>query len=58
MRYCLFFTQPSLFIFDDKNHNAQIINFDGTIYDNYEPGLRNKVIKDVAKNGLKRKFKK
>ena len=51
MRYCLFFTQPSLFIFDDKNHNAQIINFDGTIYDNYEPGLRNKVIKDVAKEG-------
>ena len=48
----------SKFIFDDKNHNAQIINFDGTIYDNYEPGLRNKVIKDVAKNGLKRKFKK
>ena len=48
----------SKFIFDNKNHNAQIINFDGTIYDNYEPGLRNKVIKDVAKNGLKRKFKK
>jgi NAD(P)-dependent dehydrogenase (short-subunit alcohol dehydrogenase family) len=48
----------SKFIFDDKNHNAQIINFDGTIYDNYEPGLRNKVIKDIAKNGLKRKFKK
>lgn len=48
----------SKFIFDEKNHNAQIINFDGTIYDNYEPGLRNKVIKDVAKNGLKRKFKK
>lgn len=47
----------SKFIFDNKNHNAQIINFDGTIYDNYEPGLRNKVIKDVAKNGLKRKFK-
>lgn len=46
----------SHFIFDNKNHNAEIINFDGTIYKSYEPGLRSKIIKDVAKNGLKRKL--
>lgn len=27
------------FLFDGKNHNAELINFDGTVFDNYEPGL-------------------
>ncbi|QDK70389.1 SDR family NAD(P)-dependent oxidoreductase [Lactococcus protaetiae] len=44
------------FLFDGKNHNAELINFDGTIIDNYEPGLMGKNLKDIARNGLKRKF--
>lgn len=44
------------FLFDGKNHNAELINFDGSIIDNYEPGLMSKTLKDAAKNGLKRKF--
>jgi NAD(P)-dependent dehydrogenase (short-subunit alcohol dehydrogenase family) len=45
------------FLFDGKNHNATLINFDGNEIESYEPSMMATTLKDVAKHGIKRSAK-